>query len=156
MFGDLNMNKKILAGFFVILAMAGMSFAFYGNEEHVAHADFDREAMKENREVCKAYFTSEEASLLRDEIKEAREAEDFEKMAELKEQMQENVPEGCHPGMHGKTGMFGKKIIESLPEGVKEEFKTAMENKDFETLRALKEEYFPKPPFRPEKPEMMN
>ncbi len=145
-----NMNGKILAGLFVILGMAGMSFAFFGNGEHVASADFDRGAMKENREVCHAYFTSEEHSELRAEMKDAIEAGDREKVMELKEEIMENAPEGCKP----RKMIRRARIMHSLPEDVREEFKTAMENKDIEALKALKEEYFPKPPF--EKPEMMN
>jgi len=198
------MNLKILAGLFVILGMAGMSFAFFGNE-NVASADFDREAMKENMEVCHAYFTSEEISALRTEVKDAIEAGDEDKIAELKEQIMENAPEGCRPrkafkeknevckayftseevsGLRAElkdavdAGDYEKareikeeiaddmpegckprkvikkaKVIHSLPEDVQGQFKSALENKDFETLRSLKEEYFPKPAF-PEKPEM--
>jgi len=146
------MNLKILAGLFVLLGMAGMSFAFFGNGEHVAPADFDREAMKEQREVCHAYFTSEEVSALRAEMKEARQAGDEDKISELKEQIKEDMPEGCKP----RKMIRRARMMNSLPEDVREEFKTAWENKDMETLKALKEEYFPKPPFKMEKPEIMN
>ena len=200
------MNGKILAGLFVLLGMAGMGFAFYGNEGMVAPADFDRGAMNEQREVCHAYFTSEEATALRDEMHAAIEAGDEDKITELKEQMMENAPEGCRPrkpprqenevckayftseeiselraeikeaietgdrekvmelkeqimenapeGCKPRKMMRRAKMMHSLPEDIREEFKTALENQDFETLKALKEEYFPKPPF--EKPEMMN
>ncbi|NYZ77248.1 hypothetical protein H0O02_02945 [Candidatus Micrarchaeota archaeon] len=76
-------------------------------------------------------------------MRNATEAGDEEKAAGLREQIQENTPEGCRQPMHGKPGMSGEKIIESLPEEVQGEFKTAMENQDFEALKALKEEYFP-------------
>ena len=140
------MNGKILAGLFVIVAMAGIGFAWYGfNGEHAAPADADREAMdgmmNEKMEECRVYFESDEATALREEMHSAMEAGDEDKIAELREQMQENAPEGCMPPMHGK--MFGKRIMGSLPEDVQEEFKAAMENKDFEALKALKEEYFP-------------
>lgn len=202
------MNGKILAGLFVILGMAGMSFAFYGADEgFVPPADFDVEAMEEQKEICHAYFTSEEAVALKDEMHAAIEAGDEDKIAELKEQIAESMPEGCRPrkpprgenkvckvyftseevselktelkeavkaGDHETAKEIKEKIAEDMPEGckprkmirrarimhslpedVREEFKTAFENKDIETLRALKEEYFPKPPFG-EKPDMPN
>jgi len=141
------MNKKMLAGLFVILAMAGIGFAWFGfNGENAVPAEMDREAMKEHMETCRAYFESDEAVALRDEMHAAMEAGDEDKIAELREQMQENAPEGCRPPMHGK--IFGEGMMESLPEEVQEEFKSAMENQDFETLKALKEEYLPEMPER--------
>ena len=206
MFGDFNMNLKILAGLFVILGMAGMSFAFFGNGERVAPADFDADAMKEQREVCHAYFTSEEATALKEEMHAAIEEGDEDKIAELKGQMMENAPEGCRhrkgpreeneecrayftsgeaselraemkdaieagdretakeikekiaenmpEGCKPRKMIRRARMMDSLPEGVIEQFKSAMENKDIEVLKALKEEYFPKPPF--EKPELVN
>jgi len=63
--------------------------------------------------------------------------------------MMENTPEGCMP-MHRGHGMMERKIIESIPDDVQEEFKAAMENHDLEALKALKEEYFPEMPEHPE------
>jgi hypothetical protein len=145
------MNKKILAGLFAVLAMAGVGFAWFGfNGGQAAPPDIDREAMEEHMETCRAYFESEEATALRDEMHAAMEAGDEDKIAELKEQMKENAPEGCRPPMRGKPGMFRKRaaLMESLPEDVKEELRQAMENQDFEALKALREEYFPDPPER--------
>jgi len=207
LFGDFKMNLKILAGLFVILGMAGMGFAFYGTDGgFVAPADFDADAMNAHMETCHAYFTGEEVSALKEEMHSAIEAGDEDKIAELKEQIAEDMPEGCRPikalkeknrichayftseevsvlraelkdaveagdyetakeikeeiaggmpeGCKPRKMIRRAKIIHSLPEDVIEQFKAAWENKDFETLRALKEEYFPKPPF--EKPEPVN
>lgn len=45
-------------------------------------------------------------------------------------------------GMTFAHGGFGQ-FVETLPDDVKEQFRTALEEKDFETLRALREEYAP-------------
>ena len=137
------MNKKILAGIFAVAAMAGIGFAFYGfGEAPALPPGTDNETVNGHMEACRAYFESEEASALRDEMRDAIEAGDEEKAAELREEMKEGMPEGCRPPMRGGPGMPGR-IIGSLPEDVQEEFKTAMENQDFEALKALREEYFP-------------
>ena len=122
----------MLVGLFAILGLVGMGFAFDGFDGEKA---FDRE----NMGACKEYFHSEEALALREEMRSAKEAGDFERMKELRAEMKENAPEECTPRMRK-----GMKMVHSLPEDVREEFKQAHENKDFEALKALKEEYFPR------------
>ena len=143
------MDKKILAGLFVVLGMAGMGFAFYGmNAEQAVPMEINGTEMKGHMETCRAYFESDDVTALRDSIHAAIEAGDEDKIAEIKEQIMENAPEGCRPPMMHRPGMFAKKIIKSLPDEVQEQFKTAFENHDADALKALKEEYFPEPPER--------
>ncbi|NYZ77241.1 hypothetical protein H0O02_02910, partial [Candidatus Micrarchaeota archaeon] len=53
------MDRKILAGFFAILGLAGIGFAWYGfGGAQALPPGMDNETMKERMEACNAYFTS--------------------------------------------------------------------------------------------------
>lgn len=132
------MNKKILAGILVILGLMGIGFAYNGMAQPALEQNADCPLNKEEFKVCREYITSDEVSALRDEMHEARQEGDFETVKEIRKQIKEGAPEECQ----GKL-MKGKRMIQNLPDEVKQELKEAFENKDFEAIKAIKEEYFP-------------
>ena len=62
---------------------------------------------QEKNEECRAFMENKEVQELMKEAHEAMEAGDVEKGKEIREQLNEIVPEGCAPPMHGRMPGMG-------------------------------------------------